>query len=249
MPAAPAGKLLAISDLHVVYAENREFVRELHPDSDDDWLLIAGDVGELVEDIEWVLRLLKQRFRTVVWAPGNHELWTHPEDSVQLRGAQRYQYLVELCRGLGVVTPEDPYPVWDGAGGPITVAPLFVLYDYTFRMPGMTTKEMSLANAYDAGVVCTDEFLLHPDPYPTRDAWCAARLGLTRRRLEARQHPDLPTVLVTHFPLVREVTDEWLATRPRDAEHLGAASLRPTSLMLVPLRARQCRGAAACHRS
>ena len=38
--------------------------------------------------------------------------------------------------------------------------------------------------------------------------------------------------------LVREVTDEWLAARPRDAEHLGAASLRPTSLMLVPLRAR-----------
>jgi signal transduction histidine kinase/ActR/RegA family two-component response regulator len=38
--------------------------------------------------------------------------------------------------------------------------------------------------------------------------------------------------------LVREVTDEWLAARPRDAEHLGAASLHPTSLMLVPLRAR-----------
>jgi len=38
--------------------------------------------------------------------------------------------------------------------------------------------------------------------------------------------------------LVREVTDEWLAARRRDAEHLGANELRPTSLMLVPLRAR-----------
>jgi len=38
--------------------------------------------------------------------------------------------------------------------------------------------------------------------------------------------------------LVREVSDDWLAARPRDAEHLGAGSLRPTSLMLVPLRAR-----------
>jgi PAS domain S-box-containing protein len=39
--------------------------------------------------------------------------------------------------------------------------------------------------------------------------------------------------------LVREVTDEWLAARGRDAEHLGAgAGADPTSLMLVPLRAR-----------
>jgi signal transduction histidine kinase/ActR/RegA family two-component response regulator len=38
--------------------------------------------------------------------------------------------------------------------------------------------------------------------------------------------------------LVREVTDDWLAARRRDAEHLGASALRPTSLMLVPLRAR-----------
>jgi signal transduction histidine kinase/ActR/RegA family two-component response regulator len=38
--------------------------------------------------------------------------------------------------------------------------------------------------------------------------------------------------------LVREVTDEWLAARPRDAQYLGVSALRPTSLMLVPLRAR-----------
>jgi PAS domain S-box-containing protein len=38
--------------------------------------------------------------------------------------------------------------------------------------------------------------------------------------------------------LVREVTDDWLAARPRDAEHLGGSALRPASLMLVPLRAR-----------
>jgi len=38
--------------------------------------------------------------------------------------------------------------------------------------------------------------------------------------------------------LVREVTDDWLAARPRDAEHLGSGTLRPASLMLVPLRAR-----------
>ena len=39
--------------------------------------------------------------------------------------------------------------------------------------------------------------------------------------------------------LIRDVSDDWLAARGADAEHLGARSgTAPTSLMLVPLRAR-----------
>ncbi|MER5625855.1 metallophosphoesterase [Streptosporangium sp. NPDC002544] len=197
--------LLAISDLHIGYQENRRIVEELRPTSASDWLLVAGDVSEKVSDVAWALGLLADRFEKVVWAPGNHELWTHPSDPVQLRGEERYRHLVEVCRNLGVVTPEDPYPTWSGPGGPVTVAPLFVLYDYTFRMPGVATKEEALARAYDKGVVCTDEMLLHPDPYPTRDAWCEARIAETERRLSARP-PGVPTVLVNHYPLVREPT-------------------------------------------
>jgi hypothetical protein len=115
---------------------------------------------------------------------------------------------VELCRRLGVLTPEDPYPVFDGQGGPVRVAPLFLLYDYTFRPPGTRTKEEGLAYAHRTGVVCNDEFLLHPDPYPSRDAWCRARVALTERRLEATvaEESGLPLVLVNHYPLVREPT-------------------------------------------
>ncbi|MGX8904921.1 metallophosphoesterase family protein [Streptomyces netropsis] len=201
----PQRKLLAVSDLHVAYQENRAIIESLRPESDDDWLILAGDVAELYEDIEWALRLLSGRFAKVVWAPGNHELWTHPKDPVDLRGEQRYLHLVELCRSLGVATPEDPYPVWQGEDGPVTVAPLFVLYDYTFRAPGATTKEESLRIAYDSGIVCTDEHFLHPDPYPTRDAWCRARVAATERRL-AGVGPEHRTVLVNHFPLTREPT-------------------------------------------
>jgi 3',5'-cyclic AMP phosphodiesterase CpdA len=202
---ASSPQLLALSDLHVSYPRNRKIVENLAPESPADWLLVAGDIGERFADIEWALRVLSERFARVVWAPGNHELWTHPADEVQLRGAERYAHLVELCRGLGVATPEDPYPVWDGAGGPVTVAPLFVLYDYSFYPPGTATKEEGLAAAFASGVVCTDEWLLHPDPYPSREEWCRARIALTERRLEARD-PALPVVLVNHFPLVREPT-------------------------------------------
>ncbi|MER5967537.1 metallophosphoesterase [Streptomyces sp. NPDC002057] len=201
-----AGSLLAVSDLHVRYEENRAVVEALRPTSDEDWLIVAGDVGEHMADIEWALSTLARRFRKVVWAPGNHELWTPPDDPVQARGAARYEALVHLCRSLDVTTPEDPYPVWRGTGGPVAVVPLFLLYDYSFRRPGVRTAEEALRLAEEAGVVATDEILLHPDPYASVADWCRARLARTAERLDALP-ADLPTVLVNHFPLVREPTD------------------------------------------
>jgi 3',5'-cyclic AMP phosphodiesterase CpdA len=197
--------LFAVSDLHVTHLDNRQFVSGLRSRSPGDWLMVAGDVGEKSADIEWALGTLSERFAVVVWTPGNHELWTVPSDPVGLRGLERYQHLIELCQGLGVVTPEDPYPVWRGAGGPAVIAPLFLLYDYSFLPPGAATKAEALAEAYDTGVVCTDEILLHPDPYPSREAWCHARIALTESRLAAIE-PALPTILLSHFPLVREPT-------------------------------------------
>jgi 3',5'-cyclic AMP phosphodiesterase CpdA len=223
----PAGKLLAVSDLHVAFADNRSLVSALRPESDADWLLVAGDVGEKFADIEWALTSLRERFAVVVWVPGNHDLWTPQADPVQLRGQERYLHLVAMCRRLGVLTPEDPYPVWDGPGGPVTVAPLFLLYDYTFRPAGAASKEAGLAQAYATGVVCTDEILLHPDPYPSREAWCQDRVTLTESRLSERD-PSLPTVLVNHYPLVREPTEvlrypvfaQWCGTTATADWHL-----------------------------
>src|SRR5689334_15936295 len=131
-PDGAGPRLLAVSDLHVSYPQNRELLAGLRPVTPGDWLLVAGDVAETVPRIEWALGTLSERFEKVIWVPGNHELWTHRTDPVRLRGADRYDHLVELCRGLGVLTPEDPYPAWTGPGGPVTIAPLFVLYDYSF---------------------------------------------------------------------------------------------------------------------
>ena len=204
MPA-DSPRLLAISDLHISYPENREALAGLRPQGPADWLLVVGDVAEMAADIEWALRTLADRFATVIWVPGNHELWTHPRDPVQLRGEERYRYLVDICRSAGVLTPEDPYPVWEGAAGPVTIAPLFLLYDYTFLPAGATTRAEGLAVAYQTGVVGTDEAVLHPDPYPSREAWCQARVKVSEQRL-AERPGGLPTVLVNHWPLTREPT-------------------------------------------
>ena len=184
---AAGPRLLAVSDLHVGFAENREIVAGLRAPSPEDWLIVAGDVGEFAADIEWALGTLRERFAEVIWVPGNHELWTHRRETLALRGVERYEHLVAMCRRLGVHTPEDPYPVWQDAGAPLVIAPLFLLYDYTFLPDGAATKAEGLERAYAAGIVGNDETMLHADPYPSREAWCAARLTETAKRLGCPQ--------------------------------------------------------------
>lgn len=195
--------VFAVSDLHVDHPENRELLQRLRPDSPRDWLIVAGDVADGLDAVEWALSLLAERYARVIWVPGNHELLVYGDDP--LRGERRYRHLVELCRGIGVLTPEDPFPLWEGAGGPVLLAPLFLLYDYSFGRNVGATRGEALRRAHAAGVVCVDEYLLHPDPFPSREAWCAARVAATARRLAATD-PGLQTVLINHFPLIDEPT-------------------------------------------
>ncbi|MFY9852110.1 MAG: metallophosphoesterase, partial [Trebonia sp.] len=149
-----AGRLLAISDLHIGYPENREFAASLRPEHPDDWLIVAGDVGEVFADVGYVLATLADRFARVIWTPGNHELWTLPADPVAVRGVARYEALLKVCRRFGVLTPEDEFPVWQGSAGPVTIAPLFTLYDYSFSLSGdgaAATRARAVALARAAG--------------------------------------------------------------------------------------------------
>lgn len=193
--------LFAVSDLHVDHPENRAVVDGLRPRVEADWLIVCGDVADSPDEVQGALRKLRERFERVIWTPGNHELLSYDREPAQLRGEQRYLHLVELCREVGVTTPEDPFPIWDGPGGPAQIAPLFLLYDYSFGRNVGATREEALRRAHEAGVVCVDEFLLHPDPYPSRQAWCAARVEEAERRLAASD-PGLPMVLINHFPLL-----------------------------------------------
>ena len=199
-------RLFAISDLHLNRAANLGILQriELHR---DDWLLVAGDIGHGVDHLRLCFDTLVPRFARVVWTPGNHDLWTAGRPG-ETHGVARYDELVNLARSYGVSTPEDPFPIFEGAGGPLVIAPVFVLYDYSFRPPSVSLSDV-LEWAAAANCVCADEYFLKPDPFPTRSAWCHARCVETERKLAAR--PDnLPTVLVSHFPL-----EEALAVLPR----------------------------------
>lgn len=198
-------RLFAISDLHLGHTVNRQALSNIIS-RPDDWLILAGDVGETATQLELAFKSLRPRFAQLVWVPGNHELWTLPKETA--RGRSKYEELVGLCRSYRVLTPEDPYPIVAFGGRQVRIAPLFLLYDYSFRPPDVP-REAALEWANEAGIVCADEVFLHPDPYAGIVAWCHARCELTEARLQAFRN-DLPTVLINHFPLRAD-----LATLPR----------------------------------
>jgi 3',5'-cyclic AMP phosphodiesterase CpdA len=190
-------KLLATSDLHVSHRDNREALDRL-PAFPDDWLIVAGDVGERPEHLRMALDVLAPRFRRVIWAPGNHDLWTPPAASGRSRGQARYDELVAICRSFDVTTPEDDYLEWpDGTG--TRIVPMFLLFDYSFR-PDDVARADAVRWARTAGVGSGDDLFLRPDPWPSIDAWCHARCDVTEARL-AMLPAGAPTILVNHWPL------------------------------------------------
>ncbi|MBF6842465.1 metallophosphoesterase, partial [Acinetobacter baumannii] len=110
------------------------------------------------------------------------------------QGRDKYTELVDGCRAIDVLTPEDPYPEFHG----VTVVPLFTLYDYSWRPQGTTIDE-ALEMANRSQVIMTDEYAIKPFVDPV--LWCRERLRYTVRRLA---RVEGPTILVNHCPLIRE---------------------------------------------
>lgn len=148
-----------------------------------------------------------------------------------------------ICREYGVLTPEDPYVIWPGEGKPAMLIPLFLLYDYSFR-PDDIPQERALAWAEEANIICTDEVLLHPDPYPSRMNWCLARCASTEKRLQ-EEISSVPVVFINHFPMRQSLvrlakiprfslwcgtrrTEDWHRRFPTAAAVYGHVHMRAT---------------------
>lgn len=186
--------LWAVSDLHAAVKANAVRIDEIQPTDPSDWLIVAGDVAERTDLVLRILKQLRSRFAHVIWVPGNHELFSRSTERFQ--GRDKYTELVEGCRALDIFTPEDPYPVFHG----VTVVPLFTLYDYSFRRPGLTV-EQAIDAARAKQIMMTDEFAIAP--FVDIRAWCWDRLAYSIKRLSRIEGP---TILINHWPLVQEPT-------------------------------------------
>src|SRR2546423_6346710 len=133
-------KLYAISDLHLGHEINRQALAAI-PSYPEDWLILAGDMGETTAHLRYALSILSRRFAQLLWVPGNHDLWTLPSSSAEdatLRGEEKYQRLVSICRDYGVLNPQVPYVSWSGQGTPALLTPPVLVYDYSFMPPDVS---------------------------------------------------------------------------------------------------------------
>ncbi len=214
-------KLFGLSDLHINHRENRAAVESLPPHPYD-WLILAGDLGEQGEHLEWVFSMLAPKWAQILWVPGNHELYTTPK--APLRGLAKYTYLVEICREFGVLNPEDAWPQWP-EDPTLWICPMFLLYDYSFA-PGTMNRSEAMSWAAEDGILCADERYLHADPHPTKEAWCGDRLERTRARLDKIPQSHR-TILINHWPLRTDLVRlfriprfiPWCGTRQTEDWH------------------------------
>lgn len=208
-------RLYAIGDLHLSYPANRDAWSELDLHLDDG-LILCGDIGEKTDQLELAFSTATKCFREVFWCPGNHELYTLASSAgspPQPRGEAKYNQCVAIARKYGVHTPEDEFFVWEGEGGPVLIAPIFTLYDYSFRPDHIKDKAEALKWAEEMDTVATDEFILHPDPYPSREQWCEALVENTQAKLETATNRGLPLILINHWPLREDLI--WIPRVPR----------------------------------
>ena len=57
--------------------------------------------------------------------------------------------------------------------------------------------------AREMNIEATDEFLLHPDPYPSRQEWCKNLVQKFEAKLEdaKARFPEVPLIIANHWPL------------------------------------------------
>jgi len=120
-------RVFAISDLHVDYAENLDWIEgALNHSHEQDILILAGDVSDDLELLQRVFSLLTEKFHKLLFVPGNHELWLR--DSSESCSLRKFERVRKLCRESGVI--DSLY-----VHGNITFVPMFSWYDYSFAEP------------------------------------------------------------------------------------------------------------------
>lgn len=171
-------RVLAVSDIHIDYSENLDWLRGLsRVDHSDDVLILAGDVSSALSLVAHAFELLAARFRVVLFVPGNHDLWVGRDGSLG-DSFEKYRDVVRVARESGVWMRE-----W--REGALRIVPLLGWYDFSFGDP----DDVLRARWADFRV-CR-----WPEGY---DAWAVTSAFL---RLNAPLHPvpDATTLSFSHF--------------------------------------------------
>ncbi|MEX0963468.1 MAG: metallophosphoesterase [Pseudohongiellaceae bacterium] len=120
-------RVFAVSDIHVDYAENLQWILALDKkEFANDMLILAGDVTDKLALLEQVLASLAACFKAVMFVPGNHDLWIQDNDFDC--SLAKLDAINKLCESCGV-----HHDVFESAG--ISFVPLYSWYDFSFGEP------------------------------------------------------------------------------------------------------------------
>src|SRR4051812_46447398 len=94
-------RVFAVSDIHIDYQENRNWLFGLSAeDYREDILILAGDISDKLELLEQCFRSLSTKFLKVLFVPGNHELWVS-RDGIS-SSIKKYQHICEMAEGCNI---------------------------------------------------------------------------------------------------------------------------------------------------
>jgi predicted phosphodiesterase len=120
-------RVFALSDIHVDYAENLDWVLQLSAaEYTEDILVLAGDVSHSIELLSQVFDSLKSKFLEVLFVPGNHELWV--QGQAFDCSLQKFDAIDDLCKTLGVRNTLFEHES-------VNFVPLLSWYDFSFGEP------------------------------------------------------------------------------------------------------------------
>lgn len=128
-------RIFALSDIHVDYEVNANWVRNLsQQDYRDDLLILAGDITHRSSLLAWCLDAFARRFRQVLFVPGNHDLWVLNE-AADWDSLKKFHDVAAIAQDNGVslrAYRDDR----------VLIAPLLGWYDYSFGEPGEELARM-----------------------------------------------------------------------------------------------------------
>ncbi|TPV93363.1 MAG: metallophosphoesterase [Myxococcales bacterium FL481] len=184
-------RVWAVSDLHVDYRENAEWVDNLaRQDYRGDVLIVGGDVTDDLPRLDATLARLRDAFQAVAFVPGNHELWVR-------RGSydcslEKFEAILACCRVRGVQTE----PITLAADGrQVSIVPLHAWYALPEEHPSSLYRDRPGADDIGLGAWADTHFVRWPEAIKGR-AW-EYFAELNRARLSRRYTGEVVTF--SHF--------------------------------------------------
>jgi predicted phosphodiesterase len=126
-------RVFAVSDLHLDFAANCRWLDDL-PQYPQDVLILAGDVSDSLQVLEWCFDRLSRRFLKVLFTPGNHDLWVVRDDTMPDSYA-KFRALRALGERLGIA-----FSPFHCSG--LSILPLHAWYDFSFGLPSARLREL-----------------------------------------------------------------------------------------------------------